>query len=182
MPMIDHPLRASRRPRFDSGDRAVRVVDLFAGCGGITLGLAQAAEAEGRSIEIALAVDFEHLATAVYRRNFPFAERVDTMDVSLLFDGGLGSKKTFAEQRLADSVGSIDVLVGGPPCQGHSNLNNHTRRVDSKNALYLRMVRAAEVLRPRLLVIENVPSVVRDRHDGAGQRSGVSQCSTANGC
>lgn len=168
MPTIDHPLRASQRPRFEAGDRAVRVIDLFAGCGGITLGLAQAAEAEKRSIEIALAVDFEQLATAVYRRNFPFARRVETSDVGLLFDGALGSRKTFAEQRLADTVGSIDVLAGGPPCQGHSNLNNHTRRVDAKNALYLRMVRAAEVLRPRLLVIENVPSVVRDRHDGVG--------------
>lgn len=166
--MTAHPLRVARRPQFEAGDRSVRVVDLFAGCGGITLGLAQAAETQGRSLEIALAVDFEHLATAVYRRNFPFAERVETTDVGLLFDGALGSSKTFAEQRIADSVREIDVLVGGPPCQGHSNLNNHTRRVDSKNALYLRMVRAAEVLRPRLLVIENVPSVVRDRHDGAG--------------
>lgn len=54
------------------------------------------------------------------------------------------------------------MLIGGPPCQGHSNLNNHTRRDDPKNRLYLRMARAAEILRPRVLIIENVPAVVHD--------------------
>jgi DNA (cytosine-5)-methyltransferase 1 len=54
------------------------------------------------------------------------------------------------------------VLVAGPPCQGHSNLNNHTRRDDPKNQLYLRVARAAELLRPGVVLIENVPSV---RHD-----------------
>ena len=164
----DHPLRARARPAFDSGGRAVRIVDLFAGCGGITLGLAQACQAAGRALQIALAVDFEPLATSVYQQNFAFAERIETAPVEAFFDGGLGAAPTFVEQRIASSVADVDVLVGGPPCQGHSNLNNHTRRVDEKNALYLRMVRAAEILRPRLLLIENVASVLRDRHNGVG--------------
>lgn len=164
----DHPLRAGIRPTFDSGGAAVRIVDLFSGCGGITLGLAQACRANGRALEIALAVDFERLATSVYQRNFAFAERIETAPVEAFFDGALGDAPTFVEQRIAASVADVDLLVGGPPCQGHSNLNNHTRRVDEKNALYLRMVRAAEIVRPRLLLIENVPSVLRDRHDGVG--------------
>lgn len=164
----DHPLRARTRPAFDSGGGAVRIVDLFAGCGGITLGLAQASRAAGRALEIALAVDSEPLTTSVYQQNFAFAERIETAPVEAFFDGVLGDAPTFVEQRIAVSVADVDVLVGGPPCQGHSNLNNHTRRVDEKNALYLRMVRAAEILRPRLLLIENVPSVLRDRHNGVG--------------
>lgn len=168
MPQSDHPLHRSVRPAFDSGIRATRVVDLFAGCGGITLGLAQACRSADRAIQIALAVDFEPLATRVYRENFPFAERVETAPVETFFDGELGEDATFVEQRTRASVAGVDVLVGGPPCQGHSNLNNHTRRTDEKNALYLRVARAAEILRPRLVMIENVPSVLRDRHNGVG--------------
>lgn len=168
MPVPDHPLRSRGRPSFDEGGDATRIVDLFAGCGGLTLGLAQACHAADRALQIALAVDFEPLATTVYQQNFPFAERVETAAVEAFFDGELGAAPTFVEQRIAASVEAVDVLVGGPPCQGHSNLNNHTRRVDEKNALYLRMVRAAEILRPRLVMIENVPSVLRDRHSGIG--------------
>ncbi len=164
----EHPLRAQNRPAFDTGAQATRIVDLFAGCGGISLGLAQACHAADRALQIALAVDFEPLAATVYQENFPFAERIETARVEAFFDGELGDAPSFVEQRMATSVAGVDVLVGGPPCQGHSNLNNHTRRVDEKNALYLRMVRAAEILHPRLLLIENVPSVLRDRHNGVG--------------
>lgn len=164
-----HPLRSSVRPSFESGSGpAVRIVDLFAGCGGLTLGLSQAAAAAGRRVEIALAVDFEPLATQVYRDNYPFAERIASDLVESFFDGELGAAPTFAELKTRAETGSVTVLTGGPPCQGHSNLNNHTRRVDPKNALYLRMARATEILLPELLLIENVPAVLRDRHDGKG--------------
>lgn len=161
-----HPLRVRARPRFESGERSLTIVDLFSGCGGLTLGFAQAARAAGLSLDVRLAVDFEPLATTVYARNFPQAERIETESVEALFDGTIGAELSFTEHRTRASVGKLDALLGGPPCQGHSNLNNHTRRVDAKNALYLRMARAAEVLRPRMVLIENVPSVVRDRHDG----------------
>ncbi len=166
--MSEHPLQLRERPSFDKGDHSLRIVDLFAGCGGITLGLAQAAHAAGYGIDIPLAVDFEPLATKIYQQNFPFAGRVETATVESFFDGDLGAPTTIAEKRTTGSVGSIDVLVGGPPCQGHSNLNNRTRRVDPKNGLYLRMARAAEVLSPAIVLIENVPAVVRDRHDELG--------------
>ena len=168
MSTSEYPLRAQDRPNFELGSRATRIVDLFAGCGGITLGLAQACHAANRALQIALAVDFEPLATTVYQQNFPFAERVETAPVETIFDGSLGDTPTFVEQRTASSVTAVDILVGGPPCQGHSNLNNHTRRIDEKNALYLRVVRAAEILQPRLLLIENVPAVLRDRCNDVG--------------
>jgi len=161
-------LEEKRRPPSSAGSPPLRLVDLFAGCGGLSLGVAQAASGHGRSLDVRLAVDFEPMATAVYKMNFADAAHVETAPVEEFFDGELGTATTLSERRTRSLVGDIDALVGGPPCQGHSNLNNHTRRVDNKNALYLRMARAAEVLRPGLVVIENVPSVVRDRHDGEG--------------
>lgn len=169
------PLSRRRRPRFESGQRQLRLVDLFAGCGGLTLGAAQAAREHDRSLDVRLAVDIEPLATAVYATNFGTSGNAQTAGVEQFFDGDLGAPLSLLERRTRGLVGPLDALVGGPPCQGHSNLNNHTRRVDEKNALYLRVVRAAEVLRPRLVMIENVPSVLRDRHDGEGVVSRAEQ-------
>ena len=57
----------------------------------------------------------------------------------------------------------VDLVVAGPPCQGHSDLNNHTRRADPRNALFLQVARFVELTKPGAVVIENVPGVARDR-------------------
>lgn len=159
--MTPHPLRAQQRPSFEKVGRPLKLVDLFAGCGGLTLGVAQGAMAHGRSLAIPLAADTDEAARHVYLANFPGASTLST-PVESIFDGDLGAPLTSSELGVLDSTREPDMLVGGPPCQGHSNLNNHTRRDDPKNALYLRMARAAEVLRPRTVLIENVPSVIHD--------------------
>lgn len=158
----DHPLRRISRPDFEIGQRPLRVVDLFAGCGGLTLGVAQAARACGWALDVTLALDLDSDAAAVYKANFPKAV-VKVERAESFFDGPLGGMASEAEQYWANELGPIHALVGGPPCQGHSNLNNHTRRDDPKNALYLVMGRAAEILRPGVVVIENVPTVQRDK-------------------
>ena len=61
----------------------------------------------------------------------------------------------------------MDLLIGGPPCQGHSDLNNHTRNRDDRNELYLRMARFCEIIRPAHVLIENVPGVLRDKNQVA---------------
>ncbi|MDU0366880.1 DNA cytosine methyltransferase [Microbacterium sp. KSW4-17] len=157
-------LSGKRRPDFFKGARQIRIVDLFAGCGGLTLGVAQSATKAGFGVDIRLAVDFEQAAVDVYRANFKSANVVHA-SVEDYFDGELGAELTERERAVRDEVGQVDILVGGPPCQGHSDLNNKTRRNDPKNRLYLRMARAAEVLKPTVLLIENVPTV---RLDTAG--------------
>lgn len=157
-----HPLRAKRRPKFEEGVGSLRVVDLFAGCGGLTLGIAQAAHRHDVSLDVRLAVDFEAAPTEVFKANFPKAN-VQRGTVESFFDGDLGASLTAQEEKTLSTVGEVELLIGGPPCQGHSNLNNHTRRDDPKNRLYLRMARAAEVLRPSAVVIENVLAVVNDK-------------------
>ncbi|UKJ62600.1 DNA cytosine methyltransferase [Cellulosimicrobium cellulans] len=162
-----HELRQTDRPEFEVGPTAITLVDLFAGCGGLTLGAAQAAADHNVATDIRLAVDLEESATSVYAENFKKAA-VETSSIDEHFNGKLGARLTALEKRTRDRVGELDLLVGGPPCQGHSDLNNHTRRDDPKNALYARMARAAEVLRPRFVLIENVPTVRNDISDVVG--------------
>ncbi|MDL9981192.1 DNA cytosine methyltransferase [Microbacterium sp. ASV49] len=139
-------------------------MDLFAGCGGLTLGAAQAASDAGLALDVRLAVDFEQAAVDVYQANFPGANAV-MASVEDYFDGELTDELTEAELKTRKRIGTTHLLFGGPPCQGHSDLNNRTRRDDPKNKLYLKMARAALVLEPSIVLIENVPTV---RLDTAG--------------
>ena len=151
-------LRTVKRPHYEKLKPKLKIADLFCGCGGLSLGLAEAARGLGFGLSVRLAVDMDQVAVSVYRRNFPDAN-VHCARVEELFHGALGSQLSGAERKLARAVGDLDVLVGGPPCQGHSDLNNHTRRSDPRNALYTRIARAAAVLRPNIVAIENVPTV-----------------------
>jgi len=112
--------------------------------------------------EVALAVEQDEHALRVFAQNIP---TVDSRQVRVeaLFDGELGAKLTLSERRLVKTVTDVDLLVGGPPCQGNSDLNNRTRRRDPRNRLYARMARAAKVLLPSAVLIENVPNVRHDR-------------------
>jgi len=162
-----HPLQVTIRPAFEDGQRRVRVVDLFSGCGGLTLGVAQAAQVSDASLDVRLAIDIDDAAIKVYRHNFPKARAV-AGSVESYFDGALGQGCTNTEASTKKRCGAVDILIGGPPCQGHSDLNNHTRRNDPKNALYVRMARAAQVLKPSIVLIENVPAVRHDKGDALG--------------
>lgn len=113
------------------------MIDLFAGCGGMTKGFVEA------GFMPVLAVEWEHAAAATYAANF--GDHVHCGDI--------------AELRSTD-VPPVDVVVGGPPCQGFSNLGSRDPG-DSRNKLwreYLRVVRAAS---PLVFVIENVDRFAR---------------------
>ncbi len=62
----------------------------------------------------------------------------------------------------------VDLLIAGPPCQGHSNLNNHTRRRDPRNDLFICTVAAAVALRAKAVLIENVRTVTVSHGDVVG--------------
>jgi DNA (cytosine-5)-methyltransferase 1 len=155
-------LGGATRPEYEKLPNTVRIVDLFCGGGGLTLGAAEAARRVGRGATVALAVENDAGAADVYALNFPDAVPRRT-SVARLFDGRLGGPPTKAERAVAKATGRVDVLLAGPPCQGHSDLNNHTRREDPRNSLYLRAVRAAQVLKPTYVLIENVPAVQHDK-------------------
>jgi len=128
----------------------------------MSVGVKEACRALGLRFRPVLSIDCNEQACDIYRANFPGAE-VKTADIRQRLRGRLRERLTSAERSLKQLAGRIDVAVAGPPCQGHSDLNNHTRRRDPKNALYYRIVRFAEIVKPVHLIIENVPAVVHDR-------------------
>ena len=79
-----------------------------------------------------------------------------------------GSKSKFkkpptVEERFLSRVSETKLLLAGPPCQGHSNLNNKTRRDDPRNELYLTVPALAIAAGIPGIIIENVTAVVHDR-------------------
>lgn len=148
-------------PEIDTGEE-MRTADIFSGCGAMSLGVWEACRAAGKRMKPILAVDTDPVALKVFKKNFPsVTERGD--DITQLLDSPLGASPSKSEKAFAELAGRIDLLLGGPPCQGHSDLNNHTRRADPKNGLYERMARFAEVVKPRHIIIENVPAVMHDK-------------------
>lgn len=156
-------LAAKERPRVRASAQEIRAVDIFCGCGGLTLGIREAARGLGCAFRSVFASDINKEALGIYAKNFQ-PDIIDNNPIEKSVNGELGVELTAEERVFCDKVGNIDVLVAGPPCQGHSNLNNYTRRNDPRNLLYLRAVRCAEILKPNTLIIENVPGVLYDQH------------------
>ena len=117
----DHPAKGRGRP--------VVVADLFAGCGGLSLGVAEACRALNRRVEHAFTIEIDETASDVYSQNFP-STPLQVAPIETVVDGALGTRKTTRERRLLSQLSDLDLVIAGPPCQGHSDLNNHTRRND----------------------------------------------------
>jgi DNA (cytosine-5)-methyltransferase 1 len=149
----------------------VRGLDLFCGPGGLALGFSQACAEMGFDFVSEAAIDDDAGAVDVYATNHGTKRRISASVRSLIdFQvRGVGDKAKFlydpeiVDDVAAELVGNVDVVLAGPPCQGHSNLNNHTRRTDRRNELYLTVPAFAIATGASMVVIENVPAVVHDR-------------------
>lgn len=150
---------------------ALHAVELFCGPGGLALGFDEACSELGASLVSEAAVDQDVGAVEVYAANHGARIRC-SKSASELIDyrvRGAAEAAKFAytpellEPEWESLVGRVDVVLAGPPCQGHSNLNNKTRRVDRRNELYLTVPAMAVALGADVVVIENVPAVVHDR-------------------
>lgn len=159
-------LRVKRAENNDGNEKIITAIDLFSGCGGLSFGLLEACRRLRRRLEIMLAVDLDSEALSVFKTNLS-PQKTYNQDIRNLirFDGSLKVPvgKT-SRSILLDTGREIDILVAGPPCQGFSDLNNHTRRSDDRNDLYLYVARAVQILRPKVVVIENVPAVRLDNN------------------
>lgn len=124
-------------------------VDLFAGAGGLSLGLEQA------GYDIAAAVEYDPIHAAVHEFNFPYG-KIFCADVAGI---------TGAQIREESEIGSreIHLVAGGPPCQGISMIGR--RAIDDpRNALLKEFVRIVLELRPRYFLMENVAGLMVGKH------------------
>lgn len=155
-------LTRSKWPNRSKKNGVLRGADIFSGCGGITMGLWEACRQAGYELEMAMACDLFPAAKKSYVHNFKPKQFLD-QPIEQYVDGELGAPPTEAEVALMEQLGEVNVVVGGPPCQGNSNLNNHTRGDDPRNELYMRMIRFVELFKPSILLIENVRGVVNNK-------------------
>ena len=119
----------------ESTAKRPRVLDLFCGAGGFTVGFVK----EG--FRPVLAVDFDRWAIETYSRNFgKHARRAD-----------IGTIQRFKK---------AEVIIGGPPCQGFSQLGSHIPN-DPRNQLWRHYFRAVKQVRPSVFVMENVPQILK---------------------
>lgn len=137
--------------RRDPVPGALSFVDLFAGAGGMSYGLTQAGFAP------LLAVELDPWAAETYRINHP------QLDPERILVGDIREMNPEAARNLLGSQ-RPDLVVGGPPCQGFSLIGkrgrSRTRFIDDpRNRLYKEFIRWVDVLRPRFVVMENVPGL-----------------------
>lgn len=121
-------------------------IDLFSGAGGLALGFRQS------GWEVVSANDCDEDAADTFRRNFPEAS---------FFLGPVS--KMSVEQVLADAElapGELSCLVGGPPCQSFSHNNHHRSAADERARLFEYYIELVKGLRPKTLVMENVPGIL----------------------
>lgn len=127
-------------------------VDLFAGAGGLTLGLKRA------GFTILGAIEIDPIAVETYRLNHP---RVDVWQCDIVNVDPIDFQR-----RLALTPGSLDLLAGCPPCQGFSTmrtLNGSRSVLDVRNDLLFEFLRFARALQPKAIMMENVPGLFVDQ-------------------
>ena len=154
-----------------AGQPEWRIADLFSGAGGLALGFMRAAADFGIGCRSVFASDFDERALDVYAHNLGTQMRCSRSAASLVDfqvrGQGAGARFPYEPELVGDEisalVGEIDVVLAGPPCQGHSSLNNRTRGDDPRNRLYLTVPAFAVATGARAVIIENVPGVVRSR-------------------
>jgi DNA (cytosine-5)-methyltransferase 1 len=153
--------RQEQRQRIESVTDAPTTIDLFCGAGGVTEGF------KTKGFRCELSLDADPVALRTFRLNHPGVpdERILCGDIREI--GPAGIRKLLGKRR-------IDVVIGAPPCQGFSHVGHrakgsrtgYTPTVDERNYLYEPMIDVVRALRPRLVLMENVPGMKSAQRDG----------------
>jgi DNA (cytosine-5)-methyltransferase 1 len=142
-------LNNERRKELQSNERHNKkpvFADFFAGAGGLSCGFTQA------GFKVCFANDFEDVCVRTYRYNHPElpANKVVQDDIRKIVD----NIESYVDE-------PVDVVVGGPPCQGFSSANQQRIIDDPRNELYKYYVKAVSKILPKFVVMENVKGMLK---------------------
>ena len=127
----------------------LKIINLFSGAGGFSLGAKRA------GFDIAGSAEIDPQAISVYKRNFPssplWAKDISTISATDIL-------QTFELQ-----VGEIDGIIGGPPCQGFSHMGQNNSE-DPRNKLFIRFFQIVNDAAPKFFLAENVPGILSEKN------------------
>ncbi|MCH1921625.1 DNA (cytosine-5-)-methyltransferase [Shewanella sp. A3A] len=138
-------------------ERRLTAIDLFSGAGGLSLA------AHNVGIDVLVAIEFDQNAAETYQKNLvdrlgaptqTFAQDITKVDIdSVMRYQGV-------------KQGQLDILLGGPPCQGFSSHRiKDSGKDDPRNALLIRYFDFVAYLKPKAFLVENVPGLLWPRHE-----------------
>lgn len=150
-------------------ERKLHCIDLFAGCGGLSLGLEQA------GFNPLLFSEINKSAAETYIANRAAQEIIPVGDIFQLTDANLELLKTYWRYK---GIEEIDLVCGGPPCQGYSGIGHRrTFKLEKKdipsNHLYQEMARVIRCVQPKLFLFENVRGLLTSRWTATGKNGEV---------
>lgn len=119
------------------------VIDMFSGCGGLSRGFMDA------DYEVLLGIDHDEIALTTFKHNHGDA---------ITLHGNLFKEETLQDMKSLITTQKVDVIIGGPPCQGFS-LAGTRQENDARNTLFQSMVEAVKLFQPKAFVLENVPGL-----------------------
>lgn len=129
------------------GDRKYSVIDLFAGCGGLSLGLEQA------GFTTIFANDINKVCANTYKHNIGLGkDRFYVGDIKDLL---------FNIDAYKDLFSNVDMVCGGPPCQGFSMANRQPTIDDPRNVLYKYFLEFLDFVKPKFFIMENVKGMAK---------------------
>ena len=143
-------------------DDNLTAVSLFSGAGGMDIGVQQA------GFEILACCEMDRHCCETLRENIKREYRN-----TIVYEGDI---KKFTPQQMLDELrieaGDVDLLFGGPPCQAFSQIGKQKSMLDERGELLFQMIRYAEVIQPRAIMIEQVKGLLNAK-DLSGKRGGV---------
>lgn len=124
-----------------------KVIDLFAGVGGMSLGF------ENSGFDVVLANEYDPSIANAYQLNHKKTKMICGDITKLDFD-----------EVFSDYIGKVDVVIGGPPCQGFSQKGQRKTINDERNFLFKYYVKVVGLVKPKYFVMENVPNLLTAEH------------------
>ncbi|MDK2934971.1 MAG: (cytosine-5)-methyltransferase 1 [Clostridiales bacterium] len=135
---------------------ALNVLDLFCGCGGLSYGFKLA------GYNIVGGIDINENAIDTFNHNFKNAKGV-CCDLSTVEDKDIPF--------IFENINDVDIVIGGPPCQGFSTANRYQHEEDDpRNKLFFEFIKFVKIAKPRAIVIENVRGIITRNNGYAKDR------------